>query len=119
MHYHDRPAGFLAAPLLLLVLEAAAVVLTRSRSLAAVCGLLVGGAAGNLLSLALWPLHDGVPDPFAIRRGEMVAYFNLADVFLAGSVLALLPVTVVFALRNRERLRQPVFTRSRRSQTEA
>ena len=52
-----------------------AIILTRSVAIAAAGGLLIGGAAGNLLSLAFWP---GVPDPIVVAP----LAFNLADAFV-------------------------------------
>jgi len=76
----------------------------RATSIAVVGGVVLGGAIGNLASLALWPSLAGVPDPLA--AGGVA--FNLADVFVASGFVVLLPTTALFALKNRERLFEPV-----------
>ena len=80
---------------------AAAVMLLRSPSIALAAGLLVGGAAGNVVSLALWP---GVPNPLVV--GEIA--FNVADLGVALGLALLLPAMALFAVRNRARLFEPV-----------
>jgi lipoprotein signal peptidase len=62
---------------------------------------LAGGALGNLASLAFWP---GVPNPIEL---DPIA-FNLADVFVLSGFLLTTAATLVFAVRNRERLGEPV-----------
>ena len=90
----------------------AALVVTRSLLLAAAGGVVIGGAAANALSLALWPSYDGVPNPFFAGDEMRGIAFNLADVFIATGGLLFLPAaTLVFALRNRERLRERVSLR--------
>jgi hypothetical protein len=82
---------------------AAALVATGSRLVSAAGGVLVGGAAANLLSVALWPA--GVPDPLVLG----IVAFNPADVFALAGGLVLVPLAVaIFAARNRGRLRQRV-----------
>jgi hypothetical protein len=82
---------------------AAALVATGSRLVAAAGGVLVGGAAANVVSLALWPA--GIPDPLV--RGGVA--FNPADVCALAGGLVLIPLAVaVFAAGNRDRVRQPV-----------
>ena len=80
---------------------AATVVLIRSPSIALAAGSSLGGAAGNVVSLALWP---GVPNPLVL--GEIA--FNVADLSVAVGLALLLPATVVFAVRNRARLFEPI-----------
>ncbi len=65
-------------------------------------GVAAGGAVGNLVSALVW--SAGVPDPLV---GGRVA-FNLADVFLLAGDALLLCSAVVYALRNRARLWEPV-----------
>jgi lipoprotein signal peptidase len=66
-------------------------------------GIASGGALGNLVSLLAWA--QGIPDPLVFA--DRVA-FNLADLFaLAGDAL-LLSAAVLYGLRHREALRQPV-----------
>ncbi len=93
-------AGLAAATLV----WAVAVARVRSASIAVAGGVVLGGALGNLASIALWPSLAGVPDPLV--AGGVA--FNLADVFVALGFVVLLPTTALFALKNRERLFDPV-----------
>jgi lipoprotein signal peptidase len=89
-----------------------ALVTTRSLLLATAGGVVVGGALANVISLALWPSYDGVPNPFFAGNEVRGIAFNLADVFLATGGFLLLPAaTLVFAARNRERLRERISLR--------
>lgn len=97
---HERPAAWIGLFGAFALFEAAAIVLTRSSALAFAGGLLVGGSAANLASAAVW---GGVPDPIALGG----VYLSAADVLIAAGIALLVPTTVLFALRNRERLRQP------------
>jgi hypothetical protein len=101
---HDRSALYAAGLAVVSLLWAGAIVLIRSASIALAGGVVLGAAAGNLASLALWPSLRGVPDPLV--AGELA--FNLADGAAALGLVLLLPATVVFAVRNRERLSEPV-----------
>ena len=98
---HERSALYAAGIGVVCVAWAAAVVLLRSASIALAAGPLVGGAAGNGLSLALWP---GVPNPIVVDG----LAFNVADVAVAIGLLLLVLTTVAFAVRNRARLFEPV-----------
>jgi lipoprotein signal peptidase len=69
-------------------------------------GLAAGGAVGNLVSVLAW--SDGVPDPLVVAGPRYGVAFNLADVFALGGDALLLSAAVVYSLRNRSRLRQPV-----------
>ena len=89
-----------------------ALVATRSLLLAAAGGVVVGGAAANAISLALWPSYDGVPNPFFAGDQVRGIAFNLADVFLATGGLLLVPAAaLIFAARNRERLGERISLR--------
>jgi|SRR5215218_1835102 hypothetical protein len=101
---HDRPTGFVVAGAALSFGWAGAVALTRSSSIALPGGVVLGGAAGNLLSFALWPSLPGVPDP--IVAGGLA--FSLGDVAVLGGLVLLLPGAFVFAVRNRARLFEPI-----------
>jgi hypothetical protein len=101
---HERGRGYLLLALVALA-WAAALVAVRSPGLAAAGGVVLGGAAGNLLSLALW---DGVPNPLV--AGAVA--FNLADVFAAAGGLLLVPLAAaVMARRRSARLQDPVSLR--------
>jgi lipoprotein signal peptidase len=65
-------------------------------------GIAAGGALGNLVSALAW--RAGVPDPLVLRD----VAFNLADLFVLAGDALLLASAAVYALRNRDRLRQPV-----------
>jgi lipoprotein signal peptidase len=65
-------------------------------------GVGAGGAMGNVVSAFAW--SAGVPDPLVL--GDVA--FNLADVCAFGGAGLLLTSAAVYALRNRERLRQPL-----------
>jgi hypothetical protein len=69
-------------------------------------GVVLGGAAGNLLSFALWPSLPGVPD--TIVAGGLA--FSLGDVAVGIGLLLLLPAGLIFARRNRGRLFAPLST---------
>jgi Signal peptidase (SPase) II len=77
-----------------------------SRAAAVGAGLAAGGAIGNLVSLLAW--SDGVPDPLVITGSSYGIAFNLADVFALAGDTVLLSAAVLYALRNRPRLRDPV-----------
>ena len=100
-YFHSRGIVYVLVVLVFAVGWAAAIVATRSLSIAAGGGVLAGGALGNLTSLALWP---GVPNPIVL---EPIA-FNLADIFVLSGFVLTACATLVFAVRNRERLGQPV-----------
>ena len=98
---HERSALYGVGIGFVCLVWAAAIVLLRSPAVAVAAGPLVGGAAGNGLSLALWP---GVPNPIVVDG----LAFNVADVSVAVGLVLLLPVMIAFAVRNRERLFEPV-----------
>jgi lipoprotein signal peptidase len=98
---HERPGVYAVGIGFVCVAWAAGVVLLRSPSIAFAAGPLVGGAAGNGISLAIWP---GVPNPILL---DAVA-FNVADVGVAVGLVLLLVTTVSFGVRNRARLFEPI-----------
>jgi hypothetical protein len=104
---HERSAFYAAGVTVAALVWAASVVLTRSPSIALAGGILLGGGAGNLASLALWPSVPGVPNPLV--AGTLA--FNLADVGVAVGLALLLCTTVVYGARNRARLSEPVCLR--------
>ena len=101
---HERSAFYAAGVAIAALVWAASVVLTRSPSIALAGGILLGGGAGNLASLALWPSVPGVPNPLV--AGHLA--FNLADLAVALGLALLLCTTVVYGARNRARLSEPV-----------
>ena len=104
---HERSPLYVIGLVAAALLWAGAVSLAGSTSIALAGGLVVGGAAGNVASIALWPSLPGVPDP--IVAGGYA--FNVADVATALGLVLLLPATLVFAGRNLGRLREPVSLR--------
>lgn len=98
---HDRSSPYVLAVCAACLVWSVLIVLTRSVGVAAAGGLVVGGAAGNVLSLALWP---GVPNPIVV---EPVA-FNLADVFVLVGFGLVCTAVVAVAAANPERLREPL-----------
>ena len=98
---HERPGVYAVGIGFVCVAWAAGVVLLRSPSIAFAAGPLVGGAAGNGISLAVWP---GVPNPILV---DTVA-FNVADLGVALGLVLLLVTTVAFGVRNRARLFEPI-----------
>jgi|SRR5215210_1363899 len=106
---HPRSALYAVAVGAISALWAAAILLTRSASIALGGGVFLGGAAGNVVSLALWPSLDGVPNPLV--AGDVA--FNVADLAVAFGLALVLGSAVVFAARHRTRLGEPVrFSRS-------
>lgn len=98
---HPRSAVYVAVVLGLAAVWSAAILATRSRLIALAGGVVLGGALGNLVSLALWP---GVPNPIEL---EPIA-FNLADTFVLLGFATTAAAILAFAVRNRERLRAPL-----------
>ncbi len=101
---HDRSGLYVAGVAAGSLVWAGAIALTGSSSIAVAGGVVLGGAAGNLASIALWPSLPGVPNP--IVAGGIA--FNVADIAVGLGLVLLLATTLVFAARNRERLFEPV-----------
>ena len=100
-YVHPRSAVYAAVVLGLAALWSALILATRSALIALAGGVVLGGALGNLVSLALWP---GIPNPIAL---EPIA-FNLADAFVLLGFATTAAAALVFALGNRERLSEPI-----------
>ena len=100
-YLHPRSAAYVGVVLGLAALWSAAILATRSALIALAGGVVLGGALGNLVSLALWP---GVPNPIEL---EPIA-FNLADAFVLLGFVTTATATLVFALKNPERLRERI-----------
>jgi hypothetical protein len=81
---------------------AGAIALTRSALIAIPGGVVLGGAAGNLMSFALWPSLPGVPD--TIVAGGLA--FSVGDLAVAFGLSLLLPAALVYARQNKSRLFQ-------------
>ncbi|MFN2470182.1 MAG: hypothetical protein ABR583_04190 [Gaiellaceae bacterium] len=101
---HERSGVYLIGVTVLLGVWAAALVLCGSRSIALAGGIVGGGATGNVASLALWPSFAGVANPL-VARGVA---FSIGDVAVGTGLALVLAATVAFAVRNPERLRQPI-----------
>jgi lipoprotein signal peptidase len=106
VYLHDRPLRYVVAGAALTLGWAGAIALTRSAVIAVPGGVVLGGAAGNLLSFALWPSLPGVPD--TIVAGGLA--FSLGDVAVGIGLLLLVPAGLIFARRNRGRLFAPLST---------
>ena len=104
MLVHSRPSLYVAGLATAALVWAVALARVRSASIAVAGGIVLGGALGNLVSIALWPSLAGVPDPLV--AGGVA--FNVADVAVAVGFVLLLPATALFALKHRERLFDPV-----------
>jgi hypothetical protein len=104
VYLHDRPLRYVVAGAALTLGWAGAIALTRSAVLAVPGGVVLGGAAGNLISFALWPSLPGVPD--TVVFGSLA--FSLGDLAVGIGLLMLVPFGLVFARRNRERLLKPL-----------
>ena len=103
---HDRPTRYVVAGAILSLGWACAIVLTRSSSIAFAGGVVLGGAAGNLVSFALWPSLSGVPDPILV--GWLA--FSLGDVAVVVGFALLIPAVLVVRTR-RARLASAPATR--------
>jgi lipoprotein signal peptidase len=100
-YLHPRSAAYVVVVVGLALLWSAAILATRSALLALAGGVVLGGALGNVVSLALWP---GVPNPIEL---DSIA-FNLADTFVLVGFATTAAATLTFAVRHRERLREPL-----------
>jgi lipoprotein signal peptidase len=98
---HQRSALYVVLVVSVCLVWSALIVLTRSVAVAAAGGLVLGGAAGNVLSLAFWP---GVPDPIVV---EPIA-FNLADAFVLAGFCLVCAAAAAVAAANPARLREPL-----------
>lgn len=107
-YFHARSPGYVVLVLGLAVVWAGAILTTRSRAMALGGGVLLGGALGNVVSLALWP---GVPNP--IELGPIA--FNVADVFVLAGFLVTSGAALALAARDSDRLHEPVRLSSRRA----
>ncbi|MGH3080012.1 MAG: signal peptidase II [Gaiellaceae bacterium] len=100
-YLHERSAAYLFVVVVLSVVWAAAILATRSVTMAIGGGAVLGGAGGNLISLAFWP---GVPNPIEVAPIE----FNLADVFVLAGFVVVAGATIALLCGDRERLGRPV-----------
>jgi lipoprotein signal peptidase len=98
---HERSSLYVVVVVAGCAAWSALIVLTRSVALSAAGGLVVGGAAGNVLSLALWP---GIPDAIVL---EPLA-FNLADGFVLVGFALVCATALAVAVARPERLREPL-----------
>ena len=101
---HNRSGLYVATGCVAAFLWGAAVARVGSPAIAVAGGVILGGAVGNLFSIALWPSLTGVPDPLV--AGGVA--FSVGDVAVGFGIVLLIPATVIFALQNRERLFEPV-----------
>jgi hypothetical protein len=99
--HHVRPSGVfvLATGIALALLVLAPRI--PSLGVAVGAGISAGGALGTAVSAIAW---SGVPDP--LMRGGIA--FNLSDVAIGGGDLLLVASVLVYAVRHRSQLREPV-----------
>jgi lipoprotein signal peptidase len=105
-YHHVRSPVVVAIAGVVIALLVALVPRLPSPAASVGAGLAAGGALGNLVSVLAW--SDGVPDPLVVAGARYGVAFNLADVFALGGDALLLSAAVLYSLRNRSRLRQPV-----------
>ena len=91
---HHRSGLYVGAGAVAAFLWGAAVARVGSPSIAVAGGVILGGAVGNLFSIALWPSLVGVPDPLV--AGDVA--FSVGDVAVGFGILLLIPAIVIFAL---------------------
>jgi lipoprotein signal peptidase len=101
---HERSTVYAVGVAVICVAWAGAVAFLRAPGIGLAAGLLVGGAAGNVVSLALWPSLTGVPNPL-VSHGVA---FNVADVAATLGLLLLVPAVLLYGFRHRDRLSDPV-----------
>jgi lipoprotein signal peptidase len=101
---HPRSVLYAVGVAAVSALWAAAILLTRSAWIALGGGVSLGGAGGNVASLALWPGVKGVPNPLVAHD----IAFNIADLAVVLGLVLVLVSAVVFAAQNRTRLSEPV-----------
>ena len=106
VYLHDRPLRYVVAGAALTLGWAGAIALSRSAVLAVPGGVVLGGAAGNLMSFVLWPSLAGVPDTIVV--GGLA--FSIGDIAVGIGLLLLVPAGLIFARRNRGRLFDPLST---------
>jgi lipoprotein signal peptidase len=105
-YHHVRSPVVVAIAGVVIALLVALVPRLPSPAASVGAGLAAGGALGNLVSVLAW--SDGVPDPLVVAGARYGVAFNLADVFALGGDALLLSAAILYSLRNRSRLRQPV-----------
>jgi lipoprotein signal peptidase len=105
---HERSMLYAVGVAAVCIAWAAAVAWLRAPAIGLAAGLLVGGAVGNVVSLALWPSLAGVPNPI-VSRGVA---FNLADVSAGLGLALLVPAVLHFGVTQRHRLSDPVRLRN-------
>jgi lipoprotein signal peptidase len=76
-----------------------------SPAIAGAAGVAVGGAIGNVASVAIW---GAAPNPFVVLHGGTGIAFNLADVLVIGGAGLIAVAATTHARANRERLRTPI-----------
>lgn len=104
--YHRRT--YLELVLILAIAFTVVYIVPLARSLVTSvgAGLMVGGAFGNALSIAVFPL--GVPNPITIAHGDWTIAFNLADIGVVTGFLLTAVGVLSLALNHRYELAEPI-----------
>jgi hypothetical protein len=105
-YHHLRSIAVVGVAALVILALVTLVPRLPSRAASLGAGLAAGGALGNLVSVLAW--SEGVPDPLVVAGARYGIAFNLADVFAVAGDAMLVSAAVVYGLRNRLRLREPV-----------
>ena len=101
--YHPRSLTYVAVVVGLSAAWTTAILATRSIPMAVGGGTVVGGAVGNVASLAVWP---GVPNPIVLGAIAL----NLADIFVFAGFVIVAGTTIALVRGDPERLGRPVRT---------
>jgi hypothetical protein len=104
--YHRRTYSELVLIMAISAVVVCVIPLARSRMTSLGAGLMVGGAFGNALSIAVFPL--GIPNPLTIAPGDWTIAFNPADLAVIAGFLITTIGVFGLALGRRYELREPI-----------
>lgn len=103
--FHSRPLWQLVLGASVVALQSVVVPILGVRLVGAAAGVAIGGAAGNLLSAAIW---GAVPNPIFLSGFGGVVALNLGDLFVIGGTFLLVLAVAAHAWGHRGRLTAPV-----------